>query len=203
MTDKLMGLVDQYVSDKVIDAECGYETNGDSGKSRDAIEEEVQAHIEYTRAVISERDALKAQLEKTWNDFYEIRNERNELTELMHKALDERDHYIGERDGLCAARMAYASEFQCDADGLPDVGSVHQNIRALKAERDKLTMVHAERTVERDRLREVAQRALEAFNRIIWDRPPGITTKQVERMESIALAGAAELQNALRKELGA
>lgn len=55
---------------------------------------------------------------------------------------------------------------------------------------------------ERDSLRKVAQQALEAFNRIIWDRHPGITTKQVERMESIALAGAAELQNALRKELG-
>lgn len=33
---------------------------------------------------------------------------------------------------LEAARMAYASEFAPNADGLPDVDSIHQNIRALK-----------------------------------------------------------------------
>jgi len=43
-----------------------------------------------------------------------------------------------ERDGLNAARFAYASEFGFDEDGQPDVGSIHQNIRALKAERDQL-----------------------------------------------------------------
>lgn len=35
--------------------------------------------------------------------------------------------------GLRAARMAYASEFPLDAEGEPDVGSIHQNIRARKA----------------------------------------------------------------------
>jgi hypothetical protein len=43
-----------------------------------------------------------------------------------------------ERDGLTAARIAYASEFAPNADGEPDVGSIHQNIRALKAEREAL-----------------------------------------------------------------
>ena len=43
-----------------------------------------------------------------------------------------------ERDGLNAARFAYASEFGLDGEGQPDVGSIHQNIRALKAERDQL-----------------------------------------------------------------
>ena len=33
---------------------------------------------------------------------------------------------------LEAARIAYASEFSPDGEGLPDVGSIHQNIRALK-----------------------------------------------------------------------
>jgi len=43
-----------------------------------------------------------------------------------------------ERDGLAAARMAYASEFAPDENGDQDVGNVHANIRALKAERDQL-----------------------------------------------------------------
>ena len=43
-----------------------------------------------------------------------------------------------ERDGLEAARMAYASEFAPDENGDPDVGNVHANIRALKDERDRL-----------------------------------------------------------------
>lgn len=43
-----------------------------------------------------------------------------------------------ERDGLTAARIAYASEFAPDEHGNPDVGSVHSNIRALKAERDRI-----------------------------------------------------------------
>lgn len=39
---------------------------------------------------------------------------------------------------LEAALTAYASEFACGQDGLPDVGSIHANIRATKAERDAL-----------------------------------------------------------------
>lgn len=38
-----------------------------------------------------------------------------------------------ERDELRAARFAYASEFPFNEDGEPDVGSIHANIRALKA----------------------------------------------------------------------
>lgn len=34
---------------------------------------------------------------------------------------------------LEAARIAYASEFESDADGDPDVGNIHANIRAMKA----------------------------------------------------------------------
>ncbi len=33
-----------------------------------------------------------------------------------------------------AARIAYASEFPLSGNGEPDVGSIHQNIRALKAQ---------------------------------------------------------------------
>jgi len=43
-----------------------------------------------------------------------------------------------ERDALRAARYAYATEFPPGAGGVPDVGSVHENIRAMKRERDAL-----------------------------------------------------------------
>ena len=36
-------------------------------------------------------------------------------------------------ESLEAARIAYASEFPLNEEGLPDVGSIHENIRALKA----------------------------------------------------------------------
>jgi len=35
---------------------------------------------------------------------------------------------------LEAARIAYASEFPPDAEGLPDVGNIHANIRLLKSD---------------------------------------------------------------------
>jgi len=38
-----------------------------------------------------------------------------------------------ERDELMAARCAYATEFALNEEGQPDVGSIHQNIRVLKA----------------------------------------------------------------------
>jgi hypothetical protein len=38
---------------------------------------------------------------------------------------------------LEAARIAYASEFPPDAEGLPDVGSIHANIRAMKADAER------------------------------------------------------------------
>jgi hypothetical protein len=53
----------------------------------------------------------------------------------------ERDALRAERDALKAARIAYASEFPPNADGEPDVGNIHANIRLLKkqcAERDGL-----------------------------------------------------------------
>jgi hypothetical protein len=48
---------------------------------------------------------------------------------LYEASLDKADK---EADGLRAARIAYASEFAPDTEGLPDVGSIHANIRALK-----------------------------------------------------------------------
>lgn len=48
-------------------------------------------------------------------------------------ARDEINKLRAELDEHKAARRAYASEFAPNADGEPDVGSIHQNIRGLKA----------------------------------------------------------------------
>lgn len=48
-----------------------------------------------------------------------------------------------ERDLLQAARYSYASLFSPNADGEPDVDSIHQNIRGLIAEREQLRAENA------------------------------------------------------------
>lgn len=55
-----------------------------------------------------------------WDDFPAAAN----LLKQMHARITEME----------AARIAYASEFPVNADGDPDVGSIHANIRKLKAE---------------------------------------------------------------------
>ena len=47
-------------------------------------------------------------------------------------------------DELKAARIAYANEFPLNADGEPDVGNIHANIRSLKAQ-----LAEAQRDAER------------------------------------------------------
>jgi hypothetical protein len=44
---------------------------------------------------------------------------------------------------LEAARIAYASEFPPDAEGLPDVGSIHANIRAMKRDAERYRWLQA------------------------------------------------------------
>lgn len=89
--------------------------------------------------------------------------EEIDLEDYLIKAMDKRDeHYAAlsavtaERDGLAAARMAYANEFAPDENGDPDVGNVHANIRALKAERDRLE----------NELEQTELRALKFFHRV-------------------------------------
>jgi hypothetical protein len=68
--------------------------------------------------------------------------EREANTRFLHAAspaalvaiLDEMDRLRG----LEASRIAYASEFPPNADGEPDVGNIHANLRALKAELERL-----------------------------------------------------------------
>ncbi|WP_430229256.1 hypothetical protein [Paraburkholderia tropica] len=59
-------------------------------------------------------------------------------TVLMSRAIDLIEQQAARIAGLESARTAYASEFPPDAEGLPDVGNIHANIRAMKAENERL-----------------------------------------------------------------
>jgi len=71
--------------------------------------------------------------------FVEYQSVTAALEARAEKAEAERDEARAELAGHKAARMAYASEFPLNEEGEPDVGSIHQNIRALKAELARLT----------------------------------------------------------------
>jgi chromosome segregation ATPase len=68
----------------------------------------------------------------------EIESLQARVQELGEMARENRSKRIVELEGriaeLEAARIAYASEFKPDADGDPDVGNIHANIRAMKAQ---------------------------------------------------------------------
>lgn len=55
-----------------------------------------------------------------------------------NEAADALEAQAREIEGLRAARQAYASEFPLNNEGEPDVGSIHQNIRAMKAKIESL-----------------------------------------------------------------
>ena len=48
---------------------------------------------------------------------------------------------VAEIEGMRAQRIAYASEFPLDNEGMSDVGSIHRNIRSLKAEIERLNSI--------------------------------------------------------------
>ncbi len=80
MTNKIMELADAYANrDTRTDVEL---------KARAELATEVQAHIDYTRAVVNERDAYKTSLEATKGEVYRL--------------LSERDAYQVEADKLAA-----------------------------------------------------------------------------------------------------
>lgn len=80
---------------------------------------------------------------KTWQERYNeacldlVDGEKSarELISLAKQAeIDELRVNLAEHK---AARIAYASEFPLDADGEPDVGNIHANIRKLKKDADQ------------------------------------------------------------------
>jgi hypothetical protein len=64
----------------------------------------------------------------------ELETDAAEAADAIDTLLSELEAAKRERDELRAARIAYASEFEPDAEGLPDTGNIHANIRKLKAE---------------------------------------------------------------------
>ena len=78
-------------------------------------------------ALLAELEQARAQMERQKDEWLSWEAKRRGL----EKAAAELEMYK-------AARVAYASEFPPNADGEPDVGSIHQNIRALKSELESL-----------------------------------------------------------------
>lgn len=94
-------------------------------------------HIEQ---LTKERDELRLQIDIQAGSIEAVQaaNQRlaanhKECVRCLGEALQDATNSAIERDALAAARYAYASEFALDKEGQPDVGSIHQNIRALKA----------------------------------------------------------------------
>lgn len=88
---------------------------------------------------------------------------RAELVAERDEARTEAGALIRQRDAACqgiatlqAARRALASEFPPDEEGDPDVGSIHENIRKLKAATD-------EARTEVERLREGIERLIRFY----------------------------------------
>ncbi|MBH9645092.1 hypothetical protein [Burkholderia vietnamiensis] len=86
-----------------------------------------------------DQDKMRALAEKLREDY---RNSikvlpwpyRSAISSTPMEAADAIDLLLAEVEGLRAARIAYASEFAPDAEGLPDTGNIHANIRRLKAD---------------------------------------------------------------------
>ncbi|MFY3460030.1 hypothetical protein ACOTJD_25585 [Achromobacter xylosoxidans] len=71
----------------------------------------------------------------------QLQGERAEQARLLGAGGERELALMARIDSMEAARLAYASEFPSNENGDPDVGSIHQNIRALKA---RLAQVDAE-----------------------------------------------------------
>jgi hypothetical protein len=79
-------------------------------------------------------DRLRESPEYIERNGYHIVKQRSltEVEKIANEAADALEAANSRIAQFEAARIAYASEFAPDAEGLPDVGSIHANIRALK-----------------------------------------------------------------------
>lgn len=78
-------------------------------------------------SLLDECDRLQATCEG-------LDRQNDAIAEEIGKVAAERDAALAGLASHRASRMAYASEFAPDAEGDHDVGSIHENIRKLKAE---------------------------------------------------------------------
>ena len=83
-------------------------------------------------------DSLEMCAEDNLRTIEQLQSERAEQARLLDAGGERELALMARIDALEAARFAYASEFPSNEDGDPDVGSIHQNIRALK---DRLAQV--------------------------------------------------------------
>lgn len=92
-------------------------------------EQELMARITPTAvlSLLDECDRLQATCEG-------LDRQNDAIAEEIGKVAAERDAALAGLASHRASRMAYASEFAPDAEGDHDVGSIHENIRKLKAE---------------------------------------------------------------------
>lgn len=92
------------------------------------------SHLYLPKAAFT---SMKARLEAERD---QLQNELLEQARLVGMGAEREFSLIAERDQLKAARIAYASEFPPDENGDPDVGNIHANIRALKANTRELEL---------------------------------------------------------------
>ncbi|UJH75009.1 helix-turn-helix domain-containing protein (plasmid) [Burkholderia cenocepacia] len=81
-----------------------------------------------------DQDKMRALAARLRDESSPTNGGRNVAREVIKEAADAIDLLLAEVEGLRAARIAYANEFTPDDEGLPNVGSIHENIRKLKAE---------------------------------------------------------------------
>ena len=98
----------------------------------------------YPAMLRKEIDNLRADLDRAIVNFGDAAATVCDMRTQLAEAQRELIAAESERDGLRASRIAYASEFPLNADGEPDVGNIHANIRLLKAQ-----LAEAQRDSER------------------------------------------------------
>lgn len=90
----------------------------------------------------AEHKSVLDENERLVDEVNEARKEIGEQARLNAMGAEREARLMAERDGLRAARIAYASEFppipDGDDAGLPAVDRIHENIRRLKAENSEL-----------------------------------------------------------------
>lgn len=120
-------------------------------------------------ALTAERDRLRAERDKYAEDLrlaagdlpMALPQPGTDMARLMiaNRLLKrERDEVRAEVGQLRAAQVAYASEFPSDHQDGPDVGRIHENVRALKDAYFLSQVAESEARAEAGRLREFIER---------------------------------------------
>jgi len=112
-------------------------------KERDELQDQITELTSEEHSIPELRNQLQEAYEEKRKCYFAVRQQAltiknlvKECDEWKNTAIKRGSEYIkmlNERDALVGARYAYANEFRLDEQGQPDVGSIHQNIRALKA----------------------------------------------------------------------